>query len=249
MGHLHLPYSSYITATAIDPIEKKPLLYFHRGTHVFSVGLASCNMHCPFCQNHRISQTVHIDSGQFVSVEKLLYKLRQTSLTSIAFTYSEPLIHFEYLLEALTLFRKEKITTILVTNGNLNPEPAAHILSLTDAVNVDLKCYNAETYRDKLGGDLETVKNFIKKACELGVHTEVTTLLVPGISDKPLELDAMAVFLAGLKVKRLNQAPPWHLAAYRPAWQYKEPATPRNTVLQAVANAKRYLPYVHAGNI
>jgi pyruvate formate lyase activating enzyme len=143
---------------------------------------------------------------------------------------------------------------VLVTNGCINAEPAREVLQLTDAANIDLKCFNKDTYAQVLKGDLDTVKNFIEMACAVGVHVEVTTLLVPGISCATeatnRELELAAQFLAGLKVKPLdNVPPPWHLTAYYPAWNYREPATSRETVLAAVEKARKLLPWVHAGNI
>jgi pyruvate formate lyase activating enzyme len=247
-GQLSTPYAGYVTSLAIDPIEKKPLYHFQPGSRIFSVGFASCNFRCPFCQNWEISQNTAVD-GKYISAGDLIALAVHHRQRSIAFTYSEPLIHIEYLLEALKAARKEHLSTVLVTNGCINEEPAQKVLELTDAANVDLKCFSEEGYK-KLGGDLQTVLNFISMACNMGVHVEVTTLIVPGISDKTEELASIAQFLSGLGVKDLRHAPPpWHITAYHPAWHYNEPPTSRNFILDAVAKAKKTLPYVHSGNI
>jgi pyruvate formate lyase activating enzyme len=249
-GQLKTPWAGWVTSLALDPIEKKPLYHFHPGSHIFSVGFASCNFRCPFCQNWSISQTTDAPGKSMSTTELVGAALRHNPRDkSIAFTYSEPLVHIEYLLEALAAAKKAGLATVLVTNGCINEEPARQVLALTDAANVDLKCYDVETYK-KLGGDLDTVKNFISLGCSLGVHIEVTTLLVPGINDKDEELAGIARFLGGLAVAGLDKAPPpWHITAYYPAWNYHQPPTSRAAVLKAVEQARKTLPYVHSGNI
>jgi pyruvate formate lyase activating enzyme len=116
----------------------------------------------------------------------------------IAYTYSEPLVHFEYLLDCMEKARAAGIANILVSNGCINEGPASEVLALTDAANIDLKSFSADTYAKTLGGDLRAVLNFIRRAAALGVHLEITTLIVPGLNDSEKELDDTAAFIAGL---------------------------------------------------
>jgi pyruvate formate lyase activating enzyme len=139
---------------------------------------------------------------------------------------------------------------VLVTNGCIKTEPAKAILKLTDAANVDLKCFSAETYNKVLGGAvsggdlLQTVLDFIKLCYETGIHLEITTLVVPGLNDSQKELDAIADFIAGL-----DKEIPWHLTAYRPEYRWNAPRTDPGFLRNAANEAGRKLRYVHTGNI
>jgi pyruvate formate lyase activating enzyme len=162
----------------------------------------------------------------------------------IAYTYSEPLIHIEYLKDCMELAREQGAANILVSNGCANLERAGDILPLVDAANIDLKCFSETTYRRILGGNLETVLDFIRAARRCGVCLELTTLLVPGLNDSDAELDCCAEFIASL------QPPvPWHLSAYHPAYRWDAPPTDSAALLRAAERARRVLPWVYAGNI
>ena len=142
-----------------------------------------------------------------------------SGLPSISFTYSEPCLHIEYVKACMRLARLRGLKNILVTNGNLLETPAKDILALTDAVNVDLKCYSSTSYHKILGGELEVVKNFIRIAYEL-CHLEVTSLLVPGVLDSSEEIEGIAAFLSSL-----SREIPLHITAYHPAFSWKKAAT------------------------
>ena len=239
-GKLELPYYGYITALAKDPIEKKPLYHFRPGTEILSAGFTGCNLHCPFCQNWHISQNTGVQ-GRFCTPAELVRAAVQSAL---AYTYSEPLVHVEFLLDCMKEARKAGIANVLVSNGCINSEAAGEILNLTDAANIDLKCFSEKTYSKFLGGDLSTVLSFIKTACEKGVHVELTTLVVPGLNDSEEELDACVNFIAGLPC-----AVPWHLSAYHPDWEWDAPATPSLLLDAAAARARKNLRYVYTGNV
>ncbi|GHV56927.1 AmmeMemoRadiSam system radical SAM enzyme [Spirochaetia bacterium] len=262
-GVLALPYYGYITAIARDPIEKKPLRRFRPGSSILSLGFAGCNLHCPFCQNWRISQVVNGNTapGRYLSPKEaaaLAVDDRQ-----IAYTYSEPLIHAEYLIDCMKQARKQGIANVLVTNGCINEKVAAEILPLTDAANIDLKCFSEETYTKVLGGNLPLVLNFIRMAHEAGVHVEITTLVIPGLNDSDEELDKCATFIAGLAPKNSwSFAPkaklrgvsakaetPWHLSAYHPDYRWNAPPTDPARLIQAAKRAQENLRYVYTGNI
>jgi pyruvate formate lyase activating enzyme len=256
-----------------DPIEKKPLYHFRPGTSILSAGFAGCNLRCPFCQNWHLSQipgTGHAAPqsagipGRRLSPEELIAVVKEATFqegasrkgtsqegtSQIAYTYSEPLVHAEYLLDCMRLARKGGIANVLVTNGCVNSEAAKEILSLTDAANIDLKCFSPETYRSLLGGNLKTVLDFITLAVETGVHTEITTLVVPGLNDGEGELEDCAAFIAGLVRDRGGLgAVPWHLSAYHPDYRWKAPPTEGRRLREAARRAKKRLRHVYTGNL
>jgi len=228
-GKALIPFYGYVTALAVDPIEKKPLYHFRPGSKILSAGFAGCNLKCPFCQNWHISQcTKAVSDGNIAPGRKMLpgdlisAALHENS-TSIAYTYSEPLVHVEFLLDCMALARKHGIANVLVTNGCINGEAAREILALSDAANIDLKCFSAETYSKVLGGDLDSVLAFIKLALEKKVHVELTTLVVPGLNDSTEELDKCAAFIASLGGAGSLCTVPWHLSAYHPEYRWNAP--------------------------
>ncbi|MFP3042757.1 AmmeMemoRadiSam system radical SAM enzyme [Treponema primitia] len=246
-GRMDIPLSGFITALGMDPIEKKPLYHFRPGSSILSMGFAGCNLHCPFCQNWRISQIENqssLSSGRHLSPEDVLAIVKERKLTQIAYTYSEPLIHIEYLLECMALCRGEGIANVLVSNGCINPEPAAEILALTDAANIDLKCFSEETYEKVLGGKLGTALNFIETAHAAGVHLEITTLIVPGLNDSDAETWLCAEFIAGL-----SREIPWHLSAYHRDYHWDAPPTSPASLAKIARMGREQLSYVYTGNI
>ena len=251
-----LPYYGYISSLALDPIEKKPLYHFRPGTELLSVGFTGCNLHCPFCQNWHISQSTDV-SGRFMTSGELVAaandsKSRRTmpsiaAIQSIAYTYSEPLVHIEFLLDCMREARRAGIANVLVTNGCINPDAAKEVLAETDAANIDLKCFSGETYRNILGGDLKTVLDFIRMALEMDVHVELTTLIVPGLNDGRSEIDACCSFIA--EAESAGNAVPWHLSAYHPSFKWKTPATDPLFLLETAERARGKLDFVYTGNI
>jgi pyruvate formate lyase activating enzyme len=234
-----------VSALAEDPIEKKPLYHFRPGSSILSLGFAFCNLRCPFCQNWSISQPDAVDvSGRRFSPAQAVALARDRGFGQIAYTYSEPLIHVEWLLECMALCRREGIANVLVTNGCVNPEPAAELLALTDAVNVDLKCFSAETYERVLGGNLDAVLGFIGTAHRTGTHLELTTLVVPGLNDGEAETGRCRDFIAGL-----SPDIPWHLSAYHPDYRYDAPPTSAAALAAIARMGRERLHYVYAGNV
>lgn len=246
-NHGITPFYGFISALALDPIEKKPLYHFKSGSKILSLGFVGCNFRCPFCQNWHISQSTDASGRQMQSGEIISAALKQNS-PSIAYTYSEPLVHFEFLLDCMTLARKHNIANVLVTNGCINAKPAAEVLKLTDAVNVDLKCFSEETYKKTLAGSngniFQTVLDFIKLAYEMKVHLEITTLVVPGLNDSIEELLCAMQFIASL-----DNNIPWHLSAYHPDYRWNAPPTDPEFIYKIVKEAKKELNNVHTGNI
>lgn len=243
-GRLSLPYYGLISAAAVDPIEKKPLYHFLPGSAVYSVGYLGCNLRCPFCQNHHIAQDFDAEAAAYASSERLARAALASGAPSLAHTYSEPLIHIEYVMAAMREARALGLKNVLVTNGSVAAEPARDVLALCDAVNLDIKAWDPAWYREGLGGDRDEALAFARAAYESGVHLEVTTLVVPGRNDTDEDIEGIADFLAGLGADI-----PYHLSAYHPAWRYREPATPVSTLRRLKAVAERRLRYVHLGNV
>ena len=245
-----IPYYGLVSALAVDPVEKKPLYHFKPGSKIFSLGFAGCNLRCPFCQNWQISQinqrsqkTDISDLGRRMqSGEIISAALRQDS-PSIAYTYSEPLVHIEYILDCMALARRHGIANVLVTNGCIKPEAAAAVLKLTDAANVDLKCFSADTYKNCLGGDLEAVLDFIRLCRKMNVHIEITTLVVPDLNDSSDELNAAADFIASV-----DKDIPWFLSAYHPDYRWNAPPTDPVFLLRTAIEAGKKLTFVYTGN-
>jgi pyruvate formate lyase activating enzyme len=144
----------------------------------------------------------------------------------------------------MALAREAGIANVLVSNGCLNPEPAKAVLALTDAANIDLKCFSEDTYSRVLGGDLPSVLAFIETAWKTGVRLEVTTLIVPGLNDGGEETGRCAAFLAGI-----SRDIPWHLSAYHPDYRWDAPPTEPSRLIETARRARELLSYVYTGNM
>ncbi|MCL1817230.1 MAG: AmmeMemoRadiSam system radical SAM enzyme [Clostridiales bacterium] len=239
-----------VSALGLDPIEKKPLRHFYPGSWILSLGGFGCNMQCAFCQNHAISQNrVFINSCEpaskdfFASEEVLRKAYSQHKNIGIAFTYNEPLINIEYIMDIAPLFRAYGLKIVLVTNGLICPEPLADLLPLIDALNIDVKGFNEAFYK-KLGGDLSTVKNTVETAATR-CHVEITNLIVPGENDIPEEMEALADWLA-----TISPEIPLHINRFFPHYRMtNKPPTLLDTLNKLAAIAQSKLRHVHIGNI
>ena len=242
-----------VSSIALDPIEKKPLARFYPGSFILSVGSFGCNLRCPFCQNHEISMSdgAEFTRGResFLPPERLAEaadRLRGRGNIGVAFTYNEPLIDWEYVRDTARLLREKGLKVVLVTNGCVNGEIADALLPLTDALNIDLKSFRAETYEKLLGGDLETVRRFIARAAER-CHVELTTLIVPGMNDSEEEIRELSEWVASLPG---GEEIPLHLTRFFPRYHMTDRRpTERETVLRLVSVARERLRWVYPGNM
>lgn len=239
---LELPYYGKLTALSVDPIEKKPLYHFYPGSSILSAGFVGCSFRCPFCQNYRISQDVDATTD-FFSPEDLVAEAKRRKSFGIAYTYSEPTVHIEYVLDTALKAREAGIKNVLVTNGYLMPDPADELLDVIDAANVDLKCFTEEFYVKEIGGNLEPVLEFIEKASRK-TSLEVTTLIIPGKNDSEEEMENSAKYLADL-----DPDIPLHLSCYYPTYKYSIPPTEAELVGRLADVARRHLNYVYLGNV
>ena len=232
-----------VSALALDPIEKKPLYHFHPGSLILSVGTVGCNLRCQFCQNWRIAQDEA--ETELISPEKLVALAagaKAKGNIGLAYTYSEPLVWFEYILDTARLARKQGLKNVLVTNGYLNPEPLEELLPYLDGVNLDLK--GPDTFYQKhCGGRLAPVMKTAEKLVGR-VHLEVTSLLIPGENDGPDAIKDLVAFLADLDRKI-----PLHFSRYFPQYRLDLPPTPLATLEQACRVAREKLAYVYVGNV
>lgn len=239
-GTLYAVNYGEVVSLAVDPVEKKPLYHFHPGEETFSVATYGCNLLCPFCQNAGISQ--RSAPSRYIAPEELVEMVQERGLGMVSYTYTEPLIWFEYLLDACRLMKAAGIRNVLVTNGMVNPEPLAELLPLVDAMNIDLKSIRPAFYRDYVKGDLATVLNTIRVA-HRACHVELTTLLIPGRNDSEEELQELTGFVAGL-----GRSTVLHLSRYFPRHRAAEPATPVSDLVRAAELARTRLDYVYIGN-
>lgn len=212
------------------------------GSLAYSVGFVGCNLRCPFCQNWHISQEMPPEL-EAMAPEELASAALNSGAPSIAYTYSEPSMHFEYVRDSMYASHSLGLKNVLVTNGCLNTEPARELLDLTDAVNVDLKTWSAEAYEKILGGNKEAVLEFIRIAASLCL-IEITTLVVPGLSDAAEDIASIADFIASI-----SPDIPFHLSAYHPAWKYDEPSTNNEMLLEFGRICQKRLEYVYIGNV
>lgn len=238
-----------ITSIALDPIEKKPLARFHPGTTVLSVGSYGCTMDCPFCQNASIAKAGEDDVPWYVvepaDLVKQAHDLFFKRCIGIAYTYNEPLRGWRYVRDTGQLAHEAGLVNVLVSNGMASPYVLGQVAPLIDAANIDLKCFTEEGYRS-LRGDLNVVKRTIQTLAELDTcHLEVTTLVVPGLSDDPAHVDAMSRWLASL-----DPAITYHLSRYFPRHRMLDvPATSVSLLYELANVARQNLPDVVLGNV
>ncbi len=242
-GQLDIPFYGHVSSVAVDPIEKKPLYHFFPASSILSVGFVGCSFRCPFCQNFSISQSTNQTSNQILPPEQLVGMAVERDSFGLAYTYSEPIVHLEYVLDCARLAHKHGLKNVLVSNGFVNAEPAEELLSVLDAANIDLKSFNSDFYKSEIGGDLEAVKRFLTRAAKK-IHLEVTTLVIAEKNDSPDEIDSITQFLADL-----DPEIPYHLSCYFPAYRYTLPPTNPETVSRLATIARRHLSFVYLGNV
>ena len=234
-----------LTALALDHIEKKPLAMFAPGSRILSAGSFGCNLSCPFCQNYEISMCEEEPETVYVSPERLAEKaleLQRQGNIGVAYTYNEPLVGYEYVRDTAALVRRAGMKNVIVTNGSVTEEVLEEILPFTDAMNIDLKGITDAFYRS-LGGDLETVKRFIKRAAP-ACYVELTTLIVPGENDSEGQMEQLAAWVAGVDDKI-----PLHVTRFFPRWKMTDrPPTKVETVCRLADVAGRHLKHVFTGN-
>ncbi|HPR87359.1 MAG TPA: AmmeMemoRadiSam system radical SAM enzyme [bacterium] len=248
-GTLYAMNYEQAIALHIDPIEKKPLYHFYPGSQSFSIAAAGCNLHCWFCQNHEISQIRpgrDPVAGRTVPAGAVVAEALASGCRTIACTYTEPTVFYEYALEICQLARSQGIDTVWVTNGYISAAPLRELAPFLSAANVDLKGWDEGFYHQVTGGHLQPVLDTLKLMKQLGIWVEVTTLAVPGYADSEVALREIALFIKN----ELGPETPWHISRLYP--QYRMTETPA-TALAVLQMARRIgmetgLRYVYTGN-
>ncbi len=232
----------------IDPIEKKPMFHFLPGTPIFSVATAGCNLHCQFCQNWQISQSNPEDlDNQDFPPEKVVEAAISRQCLSIAYTYTDPIIFYEYTYDTAKLARSHGLKNVLVTAGYINEKPLRELCKFIDGANVDLKSFSDDFYKNICGGTLKPVLKALKVMKDEGVLVEITNLIVPTLNDDMDEFRRMCDWIAD----NMGQETPLHISRFHPQYKLLQlPPTPRATLQQAARIAKAQgLKHVYVGNI
>ena len=236
-------------AKNIDSVEKKPLRRFMSGTYTYSIGTFGCNFKCDWCQNYHISQagSEKVELLPFVSPEKIVESAINSDCLSISYTYNEPTVFYPYAKDIGMTAKEKGLKNIFVSNGYQSDEVIHEMLDWVDAINVDLKCFNADNHRKYTGAELDIVLKNLKILADSDVHLEITTLIIPGFNDSDEELTQIAHFIAD----KLGKNAPWHVSAFHPDYKMTgRNQTPPETVYRAVETGKKAgLEFVYAGNI
>jgi len=247
-GKLYSLVYGKLAAVHVDPIEKKPFFHVLPGSQAFSIATPGCNMRCLFCQNWEISQAFPWEAQtQEASPEQVVEAALRSGAESIAFTYTEPTIYYEYMLDIAKLARASGLKTVVVSAGYINPEPLRALLPHIDAYKVDLKAFTQEFYNELTGGQLDSILETLKIIREEGVWLEIVTLLVPGQNDSPEEIRKLARWI----MENLGPDVPIHFSRFHPQHKLRNlPPTPIETIIRARNIAmEEGLNFVYTGNV
>lgn len=247
-GILYTSTYGRLTSKSIDPVEKKPFFHFHPGSKAYSIASFGCNLRCPYCINFAVSQvpTEYSSGIEACAAEAVVAEAKDAGCNSIAYTYVEPAIFYEYVDEVALLAHSAGMLNIFKTNGFMSPELIETSAKYIDAANVDLKTFNDVTYQ-KFGGRLDPILDNLRLMKALGIWLEVTTVIIPGLNDTVEELKAIAAFIS----RDLGADVPWHIARFFPAFKLThELPTPMDTLERArQIGFAEGLRYVYLSNV
>ena len=242
-----LVYGNPVTAHN-DPIEKKPLFHFLPGTQAFSIATVGCNVNCKFCQNWEISQVGPKQvTGFDAPPETIVQAAKRYGSSSIAYTYTEPVIFTEYMYDIAQLGRAEGVRSVMITNGYINPEPMTDLCGVLDAVKVDLKAFTQKFYEEMVSGELQPVLDILELLKKQGMWTEIVYLVIPTKNDDKGEIREMAQWIKS----DLDIETPVHFSRYHPQYLVKNiPPTPLSTLEKCHEICRNEgLQYVYIGNV
>jgi pyruvate formate lyase activating enzyme len=231
-----------VTSVAMDPIEKKPLYHFHPGREILSLGSWGCNFKCDFCQNWQISQQAA--ETQRLEPREAVALAQSRGSVGIAYTYNEPTVWFEYVLDTARLAREAGLVNVLVTNGYIESAPLDRLLEVVDAMNIDLKSFSESFYRRRCRGRLSPVLETAVRASGR-CHVETTTLLIPGENDSSEDIVRLGDWIA----EHLGRENPTHVSAYFPRYRLDRRATGPESLERAWHLLKDRLKFVYVGNV
>lgn len=240
-GSLYATAYNSVAAVHMDPIEKKPLYHFYPGSEILSIGTVGCNQRCLFCQNWSLVEG-EVPEPNISPVEAVETAKRYNSI-GIAYTYNEPLIWYEFVLDTSILAKNAGLKNVLVTNGEINPQPLKELLPFIDAMNIDLKSIRSGFYHEICDGNLNTVKKTIETSYR-NCHIELTNLLVTGKNDSEEDIKDLVDYVASL-----SPDIPLHFSRYFPQYKMDSPPTPIDKLLLAYEIGRKKLKYVYLGNV
>ena len=237
-----------LSAISTDPIEKKPLYHFYPGKKILSIGSVGCNLKCKFCQNYEISQ-VTIDEFAFLksytSEEMVQMALENPENLGLAYTYNEPIIWYEFVLETARLAHQNGLKNVLVSNGFINPEPLSKLIESVDAFSIDLKGFTEEFYKNLTSSSLAPVLKSIKQIRDAGKHIELTNLVITGLNDDDEKFKEMIDWIA----EEIGEDTVLHISRYFPMFKIKNLPTPESKLESLYEIARRKLQFVYLGNM
>jgi len=238
-----------VSSIGFDPIEKKPLYHFYPGTEILSVGSLGCNLQCEFCQNWQISQTSVSEFGResrFYKPEKIIdLALSRENNSGIAYTYNEPIVFFEFMIDIAKKAKEHNLKNVMVTNGFINKKPLDELNKYIDAYSVDLKAFNNDFFTKYTKSKLEPVKESLLNIVKAGRHLEITTLVIPGLNDNPDEFEQMVKWIK----ENLSKDVVLHISKYYPTYKLNIEPTAVEKMLELNKIASEYLNHVFLGNV
>ncbi len=250
-GKLETLVYGRLIASNVDPVEKKPIFHLLPGHKSYSVATVGCNFRCLFCQNADIAQMPRDNQGTIIGRKTDPAQVVEAALASgcrsIAYTYTEPTVFFEFVHDTARLAHSKGLMNILVTNGYLSPEALQMAGAWIDAANVDLKAFSNEFYKTYCGARLQPVKETLRRMKSSRIVVEVTTLIIPGLNDDSDQLQALASFIAD----DLGPETPWHISRFHPTYRLTDrPPTPLDTLVKAWEIGRQAgLYHIYTGNV
>jgi len=227
-GKYYTLVHSRVCGLNVDPIEKKPLFHFLPGTRAYSLATAGCNVECKFCQNWQISQyrPEQIDSIK-LTPENVLKSAKSTGSKTIAYTYSEPVIFYEYMYDTARLTKEKGLHNVMISNGYIQEKPIRELCNYLSAVKIDLKSFSEKFYKDVCAGELKPVLKTLLTLKEIGIWFEIVVLIIPTLNDGKEEIKEMCTWVK----KYLGEQVPVHFTRFRPTYRIKNlPPTPVKTL-------------------
>lgn len=247
-GVLYAETYGHPVSVAVDPIEKKPLREFMPGSRTFSFGTFGCNLGCVFCQNDSLSRGHYLEGHEYeeVTPEQMVDLAVEYRCPSISYTYNEPTVFAEYVYDIAQIAHQRGLKNVLVSNGTMAPAAADELYPLIDAANIDMKGFSEDYYRGMCMSRLAPVLDNLRRLYRLGVHLEITTLVVPGRNDS----DEMIRQWLDWVRKNLDDQVPLHFSAYHPAYKCHIRPTPPDTLyhIRDLANSEGF-NHIYLGNI